>query len=196
MACLTCDQLNALRERYVADTELLRRIADEEKARAADDDRYRPRQGRPRKVPRPRGRPQTVPRLRIRHVEFAAYWLDAHRGLPVTKRGAHTGAGYSAERWTELSSLSEGRYRQRRRRLAIRLVAALAGCSERSVRAAVREEWEHSNDPDENPHWPLPPPDLEWGPEKTPEWVLGRPATVKERREAKRSRIDPGPQGG
>ena len=182
MDCPTCDRLSAVRERCVADAKLLRRIAEEEKARAAADDSYH----------RPQGRPRKVPRLGYGVLRVAADWLDAHRGLPVTKRDEHTGAGYSAELWEELASLSDRRYWQRRRRLALRLVATLAGCSERTVRAAVREYLERIADP-ERPGWPLPPPDLEWGPERTPEWIVGRSPTDQERKAARRSRLDQDP---
>jgi len=187
MNCPTCDQLAALRERYIAAAERLRRIADKQKARAAADDSYR----------RPRGRPPEFPRLRYQDVCVAADWLDAHRRLPVTERDAHPGASDSVtELWAELSSVSDRRYWQprfpRRRRLAVRLVALLAGCSERTARAAIREDLERSADP-ERPEWPLPPPHLEWGPDRTPEWIVGRPPTDKERKTARRSRHDPDP---
>ncbi len=187
MDCPKCDRLTAVRERYVADRKLLRRIADEQKARAAADDSYR----------RPRGRPRKVPRLGYEALRVAEDWLDAHRRLPVTERDAHPGASDSvAELWAELSSLSDRRYLQRRRRLVFRLVATLADCSERSVRAAVREDLERAVHPDpKRPDWPLPPPDLEWGPERTPEWSVGRPPTDQEKKAALRSRLDPGPRG-
>ena len=70
------------------------------------------------------------------------------------------------------------------------LVATLAACSERSVRAAI-SRWEELVAKGKDPV--LPKPDLEWGPEKTPLWIVGRPPTDKERKTARRSRHDPDP---
>ncbi len=118
---------------------------------------------------------------------IAEEWLDAHRRLPVIKKDGHPGASLAShspgELWAEASGLSEKRYWQRRRRLAVQLLAALAGCGERTARAAVRSE-----------RPTLPPPDLEWGPDKVSEYIVGRlPNRVQRELEglAARSRLDP-----
>ena len=81
----------------------------------------------------------------------------------------------------EAAALSERRYWQRVRRLAIRLLAALAGCSERAAYRSVRTIRE------------LDEADLEWGPDKIPEYIVGRlPKRVQRELEllAARSRLD------
>lgn len=179
-----CDRLRALRRRCEGKTELLRRIADEEAARAVADRSYRRR----------RRRPPTVPSLSVFDLTVAEEWLDAHRKLPVRERHKHPSVSDSvAAFWVEASSLSENRYWQRRRRLAVQLLATVAGCSERTVRTAVGKA-EKRVARGEDPIL-VRSPDLEWWPERIPEWIVGRPPTDREEKETRRSRLDPGRRG-
>lgn len=158
-----------MRRRYEREAENLCRL-EEEKARA----------GR-----RGRGRPRVV-KPDAFDLQAAVRWLLAHQELPAAGEvqdehpALALAEGVPQALLAEMETLSEARFWQRLRRFAIRLLAALAGCSESTAYNAVKRV------PD------LPDPDLRW--RDADEWIVGRDAKRKERLRAKRDRLDPGPQ--
>lgn len=174
MDCTSCSDLGRLRASYLEEEDRLRRI--DEQARQAGK--------------RGRGRPQVV-KPTVHHLLPALRWLAIHRALPQPDPADHPALrlaqGEVRRILDEARALSDGYFARCHRRLAVDILAALAGCSERTARGAVKE-----------PPDPLGPPDLVWGPSagdpfEYEEWIVGRPPTSKERIEAGKSRHDDGP---
>lgn len=173
--CRSCGQILRLRNHYREEAERLERLKQEKK---------RGGEG----VAEP-GRPREVVKPDAFDLRVALGWFGSHRHLPPEEwNGGHPAMelveGVPRRLLAEARWCTDSRFQQRARRFSVRLLAALAGCSERTARASVKEGRDKLGEPD-----------LEWAEED--EWFVGNP-TRKEKEAAKkaaqRDRLDPGNQ--
>lgn len=163
--CRSCGQILRLRERYREESERLERLK-QEKERAGN---------------RGPGRPREVVKPDAFDLQVALRWFGAHRRLAPEEWEGHPAMGLvdgvprrllAEARWC-----TDARFQQRARRFSVRLLAALAGCSERTARASVKEGRDRLGEPD-----------LEWAGDD--EWILGRDPTDEEVKAARLDRLE------